>query len=449
MRKRFVLALMLFGLVFGSSFALTPAYATTLKESIDTAINNNPAVQSAQSKLEAARAKVAQSVSSFFPAFSANASYGDSYAQPSTTQITIVTTQGAQQQTFIIGTDDKAINKNISLGLTQQLDISGRLWVGLQSASKARDIAAEELRRVKQDITYNTISAYLGVLKSNRVVQFSKESLDMSQKQTNQIQAKLDSGLATKADLLRAQVQLANAQVELTQAQNGFEISKNIFNNALAVDINSPVDLTESDFDDSTLPKDALAKENDFQAAAFKSRPEWKQFELNKGLANDAVMLAYSNYFPYVSGSASSGNSITEYPQYKNDTNSWRWQVGGSWSLDNIGPSLRVREAAENLNAVKANEETVRRNIILDVRNALFELKSAQESLPGAKTAVDLADENYAASVVRFEAGAQTNLEMLDAQVSLTHAKLNYLQARYDLELAKAKINKVCGIEVL
>jgi outer membrane protein TolC len=145
----------------------------------------------------------------------------------------------------------------------------------------------------------------------------------------------------------------------------------------------------------------------------------------------------------------SSGNRISEFPAFKTDVNSWSIAGAASWTLfDGLGIQNRIREAAANLDSQKATEEQVRNGIALEVRDAYLSLKSDLETIDSAKKAVNSAEENYKVSSLRFASGVGTNIEELDAQVSLTQAKTNYLQTLFDVEVAKAKINKVVGTEV-
>jgi outer membrane protein TolC len=416
--------------------------ATTLNESVNLALRNNPSVQSAQSKVEAAGAKVAQSVSAFLPTVRLDATTSKNYTQPSVMQFDT----GGGITNIVVGTSEIIPTKSIALSLSQPLFAGGKILTGYGSASKNWEIANQNFRKTKQEVIFNTISAYLGVLKAQEYVKLANESVDLTSRQVKRIEAMLNNGMVTKAELLRSQVQQANAQVAQLRANNGLEIAKNIYNNVVGSEIDSPVELTEQNFD-INLP--AQTDEKSLQVLAFSARPDWKQFQASKGLADDAVKMAYSTYLPNVALVGQTSDRIQEYSSFKSDVSSWNWGITGTWSIDNFAPPMRVREASSNLEAMKSDEENIHRQVILEVRNSIFELKSAKESLPGAKKAVALAEETYQAAVVRFEAGATTNLEMMDAMIALTDAKFRWTQALYDYEIAKAKINKVCGQDLL
>jgi outer membrane protein TolC len=62
--------------------------------------------------------------------------------------------------------------------------------------------------------------------------------------------------------------------------------------------------------------------------------------------------------------------------------------------------------------------------------------------------AVAKAEEDFAIAQVRYNAGVGTNLDVIDAQLALATAKTNYIQALYDYNTGKAKLDKAMGVPV-
>jgi outer membrane protein TolC len=182
---------------------------------------------------------------------------------------------------------------------------------------------------------------------------------------------------------------------------------------------------------------------------AFDNRPDWKQYSLAQQVGEENLKLARSAYLPSFLLTGQTGKRITEYSAYNADANSWTVSGVASWTLfDGLTTQNRVKEAAANLESQRATEKQVRDGIALEVRDAYLTLKGAQETIGSARKAVDSAEENYKVSEVRYQSGVGTNLEVLDAQVARTQSKINHLQTLFDLEIAKAKINKVVAKEV-
>ncbi|MFH1386369.1 MAG: TolC family protein [bacterium] len=414
--------------------------ALTLKESTEIALRHNFSVKAAQNKLTAAEAKLNQAVGAFFPTVKIDGSYSNAYTQPSIMQFTI----GGVTNDFIVGTSEINTNKALSASFNQPLFVAG-LFPGYAMMRKAKDIASEDLRRTIQETEYNVTAAYFQLLAADRYVKLQDESLKSARSHLAQVETMQRNGVVAKTDYLRAEVQVTNYEVSLTKAKNMLELAKNSFNIILARPMETEVSLVEDV--NAVLPKTV-----DFNALldqAYAYRPDWRQFDLTKKTAEDDVTLAKTGYLPTVFLTGSTGYRGQSYTGFNSDVNSWNVTGVASWTLfDGLMTHNKIKEASANLAAQTATEEQIKLNIALEVREAFLDLQTAGETIGSAQKAVGFADESLKASSVRYYSGAGTNIEVIDAQVALTQAKINYLQTLFDLVVAKAKINKVVGKEV-
>jgi outer membrane protein TolC len=415
-----------------------PAQATTLKESIDLALKQNPAVQASRKKADAAGAKLNQALGAFFPTVNLSGSLAKVYTQPAT-----IVFNGTA---ITAGINDSQNVKSVQASLSQPVFVAA-LFPGYGIARKGADIAAQDLRKISLETTFNVTQNYFGVIRAGRGLKVAQESQDMANSHLRQVQSMVNAGVATKADLLRAEVQVANSDVAVTKAKNALELAKDAYNNAVGNDLEQPVNLAEESFTGTVT---GLPDYKNLLQQAFAYRPDWQGYLLATGISQDTLRVAQTDYWPSVTLSAATGNQINENPVYNSNVNSWNVTGAASWKLfDGLGRENRIREAAANLDAQKATEEQVRKGIALEVRDAYLNLNSALDTIGSSKKAVDSAEESYKVSDTRFMSGAGTNLEVIDAQVSLNQARFNLLQALFDVEVAKARINKVVGKEVI
>ena len=422
------------------------ADALTLKESVDLAMTNNPSVLAAQKKLAAANARLGQAGGAFFPTVKLDANYGKSYSDPSVMQVTVSTSQGALTQDFTTGTNSTVTAQGWGVSLSQPLFVAA-LWPGYGIARKVVDLAGEEYKKARLEAAFNVTQSYFGVLRAAKYVKLSEESKEMAESHLNQIKMLLAAGVSTRADQLRAEVQLANSEVGLTKAKNSLELAKDAFNNSLGRELEQEVDLKDEGFTGTLL---MIPDYKEILRLALENRPDWRIYLFNESIAQETLRVSQLEYLPTVFLSAQTGNRVTEYPGFDSSTNSWSVVGAASWTIfDGLGRENRIKEAAANLDSQKAAKEQVRNGVALEVRDVCFTLKSAAETIASAKKAVSSAEENQKVSSLRFMSGAGTNLEVLDAQVSLTQARINYLQSLFDLETARAKLNKVVGKEVV
>ena len=83
--------------------------------------------------------------------------------------------------------------------------------------------------------------------------------------------------------------------------------------------------------------------------------------------------------------------------------------------------------------------------ITLQVKKAWHDLDSAQQQVTVNEKALASADENLRVSRSRYEQGAGTNTEVLDAQTLRTQAYSNYYSSLYDSVLAEKQLLRAAG----
>ncbi len=83
--------------------------------------------------------------------------------------------------------------------------------------------------------------------------------------------------------------------------------------------------------------------------------------------------------------------------------------------------------------------------IRLELQNPILDLSEAEKNIPTAQKAVDQAEENLRVSEDRYKTQVTTSTEVLDAQTLLSQARMNYYNALYDHNLAKAGLLRAIG----
>jgi len=83
--------------------------------------------------------------------------------------------------------------------------------------------------------------------------------------------------------------------------------------------------------------------------------------------------------------------------------------------------------------------------ISLEISDAYFSLKDAEKRINSNKIAEEEAISNFDIAQKAYSAGIGTNLDVMDAEVSLSQAKTNYINALYDYNISKAELEKAIG----
>lgn len=420
-----------------------PAYpddtSLNLSKSVDIAMSTSPTMMEAKEKLRASDARLGQAFGSILPNISLSANIGNTYQQIQKIQIGTISAE--------MGTDEIAVTSGYTLTLIQPLFTGGKLSSALDIARASYDAEKKNFRASQRGLTYDVLSVYYGVLRAQKLADLAKESLDLAKAHLAQVRAMYSAGITTKADVLRSEVQVSNSEQGYTKAKNGFELSKDAFNNTLGRGLEEPVTIAEKEFLSEPVTKEAY---NKLVGMAMKNKPEWLSFELVKLISEKNVNIAYGNYWPSVMLVGTSGNVKRDYPTYiDTDQNSWTAMAQASWTLfDGLSTSAKVNEADANYKANLASEIKIRNGVLLEVKDASLNIDSAMEVLSSAKKEVASAVENYQIAEQKYKNGVGSNLEVIDAQVARTQAKTNLYQAQFDLQIAKAKVNKAVGIDI-
>lgn len=437
--KRFVVCFFIFLLLFAVSSAQEKL---TLKQSIQIAYDKSPIMLKARAEIVAAEGQAGQAIAGFLPHLVLNASVGKTYAAPMTVEMTLTGTPSV----FTYGVDEQADLVSYSASLTQSLFTGGKLSSSLAMAQKGLQVVAEEFKKISQNVKFNVIQAYYDVLKAKKFVELSRESVSMANSHLSHAKALKNVGMSTRADTLRGEVQVANAEIALSKAKQGFEIAKNYFNNILGRDLNSSVELAEVEFKSKDVP---VYKYEDILKIAYEERPDWKQYVLVNKISEDEVGVARSDLWPTLSLVGQYDIGSVKYESFESDQRNWTAMISGNWNIfDGTATWNRIKEANAKLEANRANQTEIEKGIALEVKDANFAVSSSLENIKGTQKALELAAENLKIADLRYKSGVGTNLEVIDAQVAVTQARIEHLQSEHDLQIAKAKINKVIGREI-
>lgn len=161
------------------------------------------------------------------------------------------------------------------------------------------------------------------------------------------------------------------------------------------------------------------------------------------------VSIARSAYLPRINASLSYNRGREEINRVYGQLDK-NYQVGVSTSLtynlfDGFSKRANLNRATASMLAAKEELEQVQRTITLEVQKAFFDMDQARQVTGINRENIASAEEDLRLAEERYWVGAGTLLEVIDAQVSLTRAKVNRVQAEYDLRISEAKLEYAMG----
>jgi outer membrane protein len=412
----------------------------SLDEAVKMALNQNRSVQQAQERVAAARGKYLEARSGVLPKLDFTASYTRLNPTPGIAFPLIpigggVTIGGG---VFPIGSAD---NYDFKVSLSQSIFSWGKAQNGYHTADAQLKATREDSANTRQEIIAEVTKAYYGVLTTREFIQVAEEALSTAQEQQQVVQKRLDAGTVSEFDLLRTQVQVANTKPQVEKAHDGYEMALLALKNLIAVPLDSQIDLTGSLSYEPVSVDVKSATET-----AIANRPDLKSLADQKRALEYTLAIARAGLRPNLSLAASY--------EYKNpnvdEEVKWGSSIAASVILftplfDGFSTSGKVAQAASGVRQVDIAQKQAREGVSLEVSSAVLALKLAQANIQSQRENVDLAKESLRIGKVRYESGLITNLEVLDAELALTQAETNYLQALYDYQTARVNLEKAMG----
>lgn len=327
---------------------------------------------------------------------------------------------------------------NNSISMNWQLYSGGRVEGQIKQAQLGVTAADLGVEKTRQQVKLDAAAGYYTILENSDMVTVSQETVNSLREHLNMVQAKYEAGTVAKADVLRAEVELANAEQNVTKAQNSYNIAVATLLNTMNMDAGTEVTF-KSQFTYEPYGKTldealALAKQN---------RPELLQAKTNIAIADTGVKVAEGSKKPSVSMSASSklGNSLLP------DDGNWSLGLSANWSVFDAGVNnAKIKQAQTSLDKAMLQVKQTSDSIGLEVRESYLSMQEAEKRLATTNVAVGKAQEDLMIAREKYNAGVGTNLDVMDSQLALTQAKTNHVQALYDFNLNKAKLDKAIGM---
>ena len=406
-----------------------------LEEAVQAAVQNQPQLVQARASAAAAEGRVIQARSPLLPQLTPQASWTRSYRA-----LTSAATGGT-------GTTSNVAQCVSSTCNTWRFGVAGSqtlwdpsTWAGWESSQRTFESLNATAVATLNNVVLNVRTLYFQARATRDLVSVADQTLKNQVDHQQQVEGFVRVGTRPEIDLALARLNVANARVQLITAQNNDRIAKAQLNQAMGLPQGTDYqiagdELAPLDVEDRPLPT--------LFDQALTSRPEIASFEYARQASGKALDSARWGWSPTI---AFSGSYFKAGPELNALADSWAFGFTLSWALLQGGFTVgRVREAEQNLVASTAALTGEQLQVRFDVEQAQATIQGNKESVVAAQDAVNNAKEQLRLAEGRYQAGVGTIIELSDAQVQLTNAAAQLVQAQYNLSTARARLLAALG----
>ncbi|RLC45278.1 MAG: hypothetical protein DRH70_07835 [Candidatus Coatesbacteria bacterium] len=407
----------------------------TLKQSIEIALEGHSAIRQAKASVWAAKSQSKSSATAFLP----SASVSGRYVRLDQNQYRHITIKiGGKEEMMDVPVLQK-FQYSADLQVVQPLFAGGAIYYSHKQAKTGVGIAKEQLEGTKQDVALGVARAYYSVLQAQRLLGVAKLTQQAMEAHRKTAKHFYEAGAVAKVDLLQAEVRLAEAQQGVIKASNAVETAKAAFNNSLGRDISAPVELLESHL---AMPSELTL--SDCLETALSERPELLAMRKTIDASKASEKLACSTFFPQISGVYD--KTLDKDTLTWDRDEAWRVSIVASWNLWQWGKRKFDLDYARAKTAEARHQASVLEDsILLEVKQAFLSVDQAKKLIAVTKRAIEQAEENVRMNDERYAQNMVTMTDVLDAEVLLANARMNYYVALYGYDVAVARLLRAMG----
>ena len=441
-------------LVIGMALAVVPgAHAQalpridgplTLDGAVDLALGHSLKVKASGADSRTMESMRREALAPFWPQLSANGYFADQRMAPN-----VYTSAGnTMARNYQVFNADQTRDANVTA--MYPLFSGGRDWYAYRAAARRADAGREMLKGTEVDVAMQARLDYIAAVREAENARVTADLLRDVEERLRVARQTFEAGRIPRYYLLRDEAEHANTVQMDAMARSRAEQALIALKTTLGVDLGSPITLaTRLERRPATLNVDEGQREAD-------RHPEVRAAAKQREATEAEVRAAYGAYFPQVSLS------------YMYD---WAWMKDRRWEsqeerrrmpaetaegysvgvvvtlplFDGLMRENQVRTAKAKVERARQQEALVRQQIDKELHQAALMRNAAERAVEASEKGLEQAEEEARVVRERFQAGRGIQLEVLDAQVTLTRARFNAVNALADYHSALAMWLRAVG----
>ena len=334
-----------------------------------------------------------------------------------------------------------------SAGLSAAMPlVNAQLWKSLKISGMDVELAVEKARASRLDMVTQVKNAYFSTLLAKEAFEVYKQVYENALQNLDETQKKYDAQKASDMELLRAKTTVANAVPNVYNAESSVILALWQLKAVLGVDLDMNLDVAGKLSD---YAQHMLYDINENSDASLDNNSTMKQLAIQaEQLAENIKIQKYANLpslaasFNFSYMSMANDVAFSEFPWIPYST------AGLSLSIPIFSGGKRyqqIRQAKNQYEQVQLQVANTERQLKVAIRQSLATMETSMKSYYAAQSAVASAQKGYDITETSYKAGSSTLIELNDAQLALTQARLSESQAIMNFLTAKAQLEQTLG----
>lgn len=337
---------------------------------------------------------------------------------------------------------------NASVSLSQPLYTGGRLGAALGIAREFRAAARFTLDEELAEIELQIRNAYVRAQLARELEAIAQAAVVQAQEFLAQEQLRLEAGTASELEVLRADVALENLRPQLVESRNAAELAMLDLKRLADLPLRQPLALTTELAVPSAEQLAQPTVEPEFLVA---QRAAVQAAERQVAIREGQVRIARGEFLPQVGLQMAYGRQLFPTSVFDFSGQDWRTDWTATVAVQvpiftGFRRGAELEQAQIELRRSELQLAQLREAVQLQYEQARGEKQRAAATIAARQRTVEQAQRVYDLTVLRYEQGLATQLEVTDARLALLQSRTNLAQALADFYSADASILRAQGL---
>lgn len=406
----------------------------TVREAVETALENNFEIKLSQNDLRVAKENVTYGNAGMLPTVTGNFTQNNNLQN--STQ-----TQASGEKRSLKNAKNNSMNYGVSVGWTifDGLGMFTRYDL-LKENEKLSDL---ELKRTVLDKVSEVISTYFTIVEQNNLLQAIDSSITISKERLQTAENRFSIGKASKLEVLNVQVNLNEDESNRLKQANIVRNLKITLNSLMARDLNIMFDVEPDVEYDDTLILDELMQK------AKKHNPDLQLIAINKRMAELELKRVKAARYPTVRLNTGYNFSETESSLgFVSQSNARGLNYGVTASVNIFdGFNQRRNERIAKIQIESSELLIEQQNLMINTAIATaFQTYQTNLSLARLEeTNEQIARQNLNITLAKYKIGTISAVEFRDAQENFINAVSRFNSSKLQAKLSELQLKEIIG----
>ena len=399
----------------------------TLRQCMDYAIEHNISIKQQDNVRRQQELSLSTSRNSRLPDLSASASENYSFGRAQTLDGTY-SNRNTNSTSFSIGT-------------------SVPLFTGFQIPNQIKlnqlnlEAATQDLEKAKNDIRMQVAQAYVQILYNMEIADVACRQLAIDSAQVKRLEAFVENGKASQAQLSQQQATLAQAQLTATQADNNLQLSVLALTQLLELPSPEGFSIVRPDNTSLLVLHSSLPSPDAIYQEALTIKPEVRAEQLRLSAADKSISIAKAALYPKLYFNAGLQTNYYKTNGMKAESfasqmkNNFAQYLGVSLSIpifNRFATRNNVRSARIDRENRQLQFDLVRKTLYKDIQQVYYNAVAAGSKYESSKQAQQSSQDAFKLTQAKYENGKASITEFNEAKNNYLKTESDLVQARYE-----------------